>query len=481
MLPTISRAASPEVQNPATAPLVFEDCSLGGSHGAIAAQCATLSVPLTDQSDNRQRLTLAITRLPARQRQALADPVVLLAGGPGQAARESFPPLLAAFEPLRERRDLLLIDQRGTGDSTRLGCDDDSAPALLEFDADRIAELTQACLDAMPQDPRWFTTSMAVRDLDQVRVALGIDRWNLYGVSYGSRVALHYLRRYEPHVRSFVLDGVVPADVVLGPDIALNADASLSAIFDRCRRSQACNDAFPDIERRTRKLLSDLANEPRKVRYEDIASGENRELTFTDTHLAVTLRLLSYSAFTAALMPSMLEDALSDQQFAPLARQAQLQSGTVSDSLATGMHNSIVCTEDVPFLIDDQTDRAALSNTYLGTELLDALLINCSVWPQGMRDDNFKEAVVSDVPALLLSGGADPVTPPAYGEQAARGLSQSRHLINADQGHMQAPHGCMPRLIARFIDTPEPASLDAGCLDRQYVPPFFVDANGPTP
>jgi len=216
------------------------------------------------------------------------------------------------------------------------------------------------------------------------------------------------------------------------------------------------------------------------VQYEDVSTGQLRSMAFTDQHLAVVLRLMSYSSYGTTILPSMLYEAIENDNFAPLARQSLLQTNSLDSILAAGMHNAVICTEDVPF-VDQNMDRELDKQTFLGTDFLDALLINCKAWPQGVRDDDFKSPLTADVPTLILSGEADPITPPAYGERVAESLPQARHIVNSYQGHMQAPLGCVPNVMAEFVAKASVDSLTLSCLDRLRPPAFFVDANGPLP
>lgn len=193
------------------------------------------------------------------------------------------------------------------------------------------------------------------------------------------------------------------------------------------------------------------------------------------------MRMLSYSSHGTSLLPVLLYDAWNNNNFAPLARQSYLQAQKIGNSLATGMHNAVVCTEDEPFTVLDDTLRSELEKTYLGSNAVDALTSSCKQWPAGVIDDDFKQPVVSDKPVLILSGEADPITPPAYGDSAATHLSNSLHIVNPGQGHMQAFIGCMPTILSNFVERGNTDDVDFGCLERQTPEPFFVDANGPLP
>jgi pimeloyl-ACP methyl ester carboxylesterase len=166
---------------------------------------------------------------------------------------------------------------------------------------------------------------------------------------------------------------------------------------------------------------------------------------------------------------------------APLAALSIMTARQVRDQLASGMQNSVICSEDAPFFAAAGIDPAAISRTYQGTDQLDALLEICRLWPRGPVDADLHAPLQSDIPTLLLSGEADPVTPPADAERAARGLARHRHLILSGEGHGQVATGCVPRLMAEFLDAAAPDKLDAACLERHSPAPFFVNMIGPAP
>ncbi|MFK7890236.1 MAG: alpha/beta fold hydrolase [Granulosicoccus sp.] len=470
---------------------VFSSCKLGSGRAKITAECATLAVPLDRNNPGSGSIDLAIARIPSRRQSGNKDAVTMIAGGPGQSALDTWQQISSAFRHVNRDRDIILIDQRGTGKSNRLNCpvSADSLGLHQQFDPAEITRKTSDCLRQLNTDTRFYTTSIAVADLESIREQLGITQWNLYGVSYGTRVALHYLRRYPDAVRTLALDGVVPPQVSLGPEIASMAQRSLDLLFDRCTRDAGCTDAFGHQGEAFEELIDELEQEPKSISYEDFATGKLAQRKFTRNDLAMTIRLMSYSSQTAAILPSMLHEAITADNFSSFARLADMQSRQLDDALATGMHHAIICTEDVPFMAkaDGETSEA-MSNansrpdrSYLGNRVVAALKAACKPWPAGIIDPDFKDPVDSDVPTLILSGGADPVTPPEYGSQVQATLTNTHHIINADEGHTQAHLGCIPIIFARFVEQASTDNLQDDCLTRITPLPFFVDANGPLP
>jgi len=469
---------------PAAANDDFElsDCRISAGPGfdSIKARCGTLERPLDPSEPARGSIGLAVAVVPALDLTPEPDPLVPLAGGPGQAAIETYAAWLGAFGHVRRERDVVLIDQRGTGDSARLDCEIDDDVADGQYSREQTIELTRGCLDGLPHDPRWFTTSVAVADLEAVREALGYPLLNLYGASYGTRVAQHYARRHPDTTRTVILDSVVPPQLPLGPEIATEAQRAVDSILSRCAEEPACAERFPTLAADFEQLRTSLAEAPVAVDLPDPVTGSVESMSFGRAEFAGAIRLLAYHPNTIALMP-LLIDAAARGNYVPLAAQFRMTVTALAEELSMGMHNAVMCTEDVPFYDAARIDTALLEASYIGPVQLETLEAICSIWPQGPIDDDFRTPLATDVPVLLLSGTADPITPPRYAELAMVDLRNARHLVGNGQGHGQVAVGCMPRLIADFIAAADTQAIDADCMQRSFVMPFFLDFTGPAP
>ena len=421
-----------------------------------------------------------MTRLPALAAEPAADAVTIVNGGPGASSVSLYADLQGAFAGLRRRRDIVVMDQRGTGRSAPLDC-----PTLEQttyrFDAEAIRTATRDCLGGLHQDPRFYTTSIAVPDLEALRRALGYDAWDLYGVSYGTRVAQHYLQRFPDSVRTLVIDGVVPPGLALGPDIPLNAQRTLDAILAECAHESACRNSFPDLDVRLESLSERLRREPVALDAADPLTGRPEPMELHYGELAMSLRLLSYAPETAALIPLVIEEAAVRNNYQPLAAQALLIERSLTESISFGMHNSVVCTEDAPFYGDLGALWPKLEATYLGTDQVRALKTICEIWPHGVLDASLRAPAPSSRPVLLLSGELDPITPPAYAERAARLYPNSLSLVAPGQGHGVAARGCLPLVVGDFVESGSLHGLDVSCVKRLDSDPFFVDLLGPPP
>jgi pimeloyl-ACP methyl ester carboxylesterase len=464
------------------AAIVFEPCELRGSGGLgrVAAECGFLNVAEDPERPDGARLNLFVARIRALAANPAADAFTIINGGPGASSVSLYVDLQPAFAPLRRDRDIIVVDQRGTGRSAPLEC-----PALeqaaQEFDVDEVRRATRACLGALQQDPRFYTTALAVNDLESLRRSLGYATWNLYGVSYGTRVAQHYLRRFPGAVRTLVLDGVAPPDQALGPDIALNAQKSLDAVMARCAEEAPCAAAFPDLPLQFQQFGERLKAAPLELELPHPVTGRVQPFTLGYGHFAMTVRLLSYAPETVSLIPLVVAEAATRGNYLPIASQALRIERDLGEAISFGMHNSVVCTEDAPFYGDLTSLRPALEAAYLGDEQVRALEAICELWPRGVLDPESREPVASSRPVLLMSGEFDPVTPPEYAERAAVRLDNSRHLVARGQGHGVVARGCMPNVVGDFIASGRLDSLDVECLARLAGDSFFVDLLGPPP
>lgn len=452
--------------------------------GGLQARCGTLEVMEDRQRPGGRKLGLRVVVVPALARAPAADPLFLLAGGPGQAASEAFPELIpVAFERVHRTRDLVLVDQRGTGASNPLRChpvghDAPLAERLREHHA-FASEGLEACLRQYDADPRLYTTSIAMQDLDEVRSALGYGAINLWGASYGTRAALVYLREHGQWVRSAILDGVVPPTMRLSLHFAEDAQQALDRLFRACALEAPCAQAWPDLPGRFHRLLERLERAPAKVVVADPLTGAPEALTIERDVVAAVLRGVLYLPDQAVLVPWVIARA-EVGDYGPLVTLAEGMGSAAREATAVGMMLSVLCAEDVPRITEAEAVEAS-RGTFTGEAPFRLFQKGCEVWPRGEVPPGFGEPVRSDTPVLLLSGEVDPVTPPRWAEEAGTTLPNSRHLVVPGVGHVASGIGCVPRLIAQFLDTGSPSALDSACVEGQKRPPFFVSFAGPTP
>lgn len=473
--------------------LEFTPCSLpsAGRNGSIDARCARMKVPEDHADPKGRQIELAIAWLPAKG-EAEPDPVFMIAGGPGQSALQSYAMVSAAFADVNRSRHVLLLDARGTGGSTPLSCrDTQGRNAITEDSTDEAAMLREAtafaerCVKALgaKHDLRHYSTVDHIQDLDAVRVAVGAAQVNLVGISYGTRVAQQYAKRYPAQTRSLVLDSIAPNALVLGSEHARNLENALDTHFQRCAAVPACAKQLKAPREALREIRARLeSGAVGMVDVRDPRSGEWTQVKPQFGHLSMLLRLYSYSPDFASAMPYVLHEASQGRYEAMMAQSAMITSD-LTEQIYHGMQLSVSCSEDAADLKADPRDE----DSVMGNGLVTLLQAQCAVWPHKPRPQDSRVPLTGATPVLLISGEFDPVTPPRYGDAVLHalsdlsdpkstltpGLPNARHLVLKGQGHSVLGIGCMPKLFAQFIETKDAKALDATCLDRlQAAPPF---------
>lgn len=472
-------ALSASGQDGGAEPLPLEPCelTLPGTPAAAKAECGSFDVPENPADPQGRMISLNVARVPASGRSAEPDPVFLFAGGPGQAATEAWLLVAGALQKVNENRDIILIDQRGTGKSNALRCPEMDIEDALSTDWDELEGLTRECLDGINGDPRFYTTTIGMRDYNAVRDALGYEQINLWGASYGTRAAQVYLRLFPERVRSVVLDSVVPQELALGLDHAIKLDQAVFRVLGNCDLDADCGEVFPGTADKLIDLVEQLQAEPVEVTIDHPSTGKPLDLTFDRDTLAASLRFLMYSSDSQALLPLLIFEAATEGDFSRLASQMLIATSGIQEMISLGMEMSVVCAEDFPFFPEDDS----MAGLLMGNAMIEATRVQCDVWPRGEVPPDFHHPVTSDKPVLLLSGELDPVTPPEYAEQVAEHLPNSLHLVAPGQGHSVTNRGCMGRLVSEFIENPDFEDFDTTCISQMQATPYFTSLTGPNP
>ena len=460
----------------AVAALELADCHVAGIRNGVL--CGSIQRPLDPSRPAGTSIAIHVVVVPAMARRKIADPVFMLAGGPGQSAISIAALTMPLFARLNNRRDIVFVDQRGTGESAPLNCKDPEQGTLAEqSEVDRQVRLMAQCkaeLLKLPYihdeaDLGFFTTTLAVQDLDAVRRALGVERIDLVGGSYGTRVALEFLRQFPASVRRTVIDGVAPPDMALPASSSSDNQAAFDALIAACAAEPACARAHPDLRARFRALLHGL---PRRVTATDALTGRPEPFTLTREMVLNTVGGALYAPALAAALPAAIE-AASHDDFSALIGLNATRSSSPASRLAIGMHLSVVCAEDMP-RVAASLDRPGADFEAAGLHMYEKV---CPTWPRGQVPAAFYVIPKSDSPVLLLSGSLDPVTPPRHGERAAKALGpMARHVVVANAGHGVMTIGCVRDIVFRFIDAASSAdalAVDAGCVSHVPRPPAF--------
>jgi len=323
--------------------LELETCHLSDPSGlsSVKAKCGTVSVP-ENRAFPDKNITLKLAVVHSSSKKKKDDPVLMLAGGPGQSALESYSQAEGGFQSILRHRDVILVDQRGTGSSNPLDCQFDMTESI-SVESDAWKQQLIDCRDSLDADLAEYTTSAVVEDLEEVRKALGIEQWNLVGVSYGSRKALTYMRMYPQSLRSVILDGVVPQQEPLGLSHDANITGALVRQFELCQQQPACAEAFGDGEAKMWSLLKRLEEAPMVMKLPDPVTGTVEDYTMTKDHAAMALRMFAYSPEVARLIPLLVSLADADQP-ENLAAQAKMIEAMLTQGLSNALEISVICT-----------------------------------------------------------------------------------------------------------------------------------------
>lgn len=466
-------AASPKGETPER--IALKPCHLEGFKEEVL--CGSLRVWEDRAAKKGRTIDIQVAVLPALKPESAPDPLFLLAGGPGQGARRYARLVPIAFQKVRRERDVVLVDLRGTGGSNPLACDFGDPLGLLgmtggDFDV-------APCLKTLPGDPRFYTTAPAVDDLDDVRAALGYEQINLWGGSYGTRAALVYAQRHPEHARSVVLDGAAPFEIELPLHNAQGSQRALDRLLADCAAEKDCRAAFPRLREDLAEVLVRLEQAPAQVSLRHPRTGQPIEIAVSRGSFASGLRGMLYTPVHASLVPSVIRSA-REGDFSPFAALSLETAAWSTETMSLGLTLSVLCSEDVHRITDEEAERE-VRNTFGGRFEIDTWRRMCSAWPRGPAPARFEREKPLSVPALVLSGDLDPVTPPRWGEVMKIHFAGALHVIVPGAAHNTSMTGCVPDLIAKFIAQGGPAGLDASCVQKIRRPPFVIDPSGTAP
>ncbi len=438
-------------------------------------QCGLVTRPLDPQQPAGTAIQVHYVVVPALARAKQADPVFLLAGGPGQSAIKLAPLWMQQFARLNNRRDLVFVDQRGTGRSAPLECEDQRhRPLAQQLDLQLGSVWLALCRDKLAKLPygdlRQFNTLIAVQDLDAVRQVLGASRIDLIGASYGTRAALEYMRQFPRSVRRAVLDGVAPPDMVLPQSFSSDGQAALEALLLSCSREADCKARYPNLAEDWAALLQSL---PRSALVTHPLTGQREELGVTRELVLGWVRLPLYAPATAAALPAAIS-AAAKGDLEPLVGLGLALGARRRTALAEGMHFSVVCAEDYPRM----GHTPDLPGRDFGPEFGKLYERGCADWPRAPLPDAFYRITAAPAATLLLSGGLDPATPPRHAQRVAQALGPlARHVVVPNAGHGVSGLACMRDVLLRFIEAGDDAAalaVDADCARSIPRPPAFV-------
>jgi len=452
------------------AALALHPCHVPGIDAEV--RCGTYSVP-EDRAhpDQSRRIDLNVVVLPARAAKPAPDPFFVVSSiGPGATNTENAATAWKSW--WRDARDVVMVDLRGTNGPSRLDCPAEASEATLQSDLDTIfpPEKMHRCREALSKraDLTQYTTAASIDDLDEVRGAMGYERVNLWGGSWGSRATLIYLRRHPQHVRSAILESMAALSMKNPLTHARAAQRALDLTFDECDAQPSCKAAFPRLRQEFADLMKRLHQKPAQVTLKDPETGVATPVQLTWQRFAEGLRALSYRLPRQREIPRLIHRAAGGD-LVPFAEAAAASNRSMRDAIRLGNLLSITCTEDLARILPGEIERES-AGTYLEDSRVREQLAACAGWPHGPLDPGYADPVVSSVPVLLVSGTLDPVTPPSFGAETVKTLSRSVHVVVPGTHFPGGP--CIESMEKAFLEKADPGAVDQRCVGKMTLPPL---------
>jgi pimeloyl-ACP methyl ester carboxylesterase len=452
----------------------LQPCQVAGIDEELL--CGKLTVFENRETRAGRTIDLKVVVLPALDGARAEAPLFHLEGGPGVAATGVANFYAKEGIEYRRQRDVVLVDQRGTGESNPL-----SATARTKSPPDYLSEMYPVdYVKTLRQelekraDLTQYTTSIAMDDLDDVRAWLGYERINLFGLSYGTRAVLVYMRQHPDRVRSAILMGVAPTYLKMPLHHARAAKRAIDLLFAECAADEGCHRAFPNIEHEWNEVLDRLGRDPARVEYSLPDKSGPVTVEIQRDVFAEKIRNRMYSRESARKIPMLIHRTAAGD-FGPFLKEVIPENRSEPDFIADGMYLSVTCAEDVPFIDQEEAAKANAGNPFGNYRVVQQTRA-CGLWPRGKIPAGYHEPVDSQAPVLILSGQVDPVTPPERGEEVASHLPNSKHIV--------VPHGahgvdgltnveCLDRVMLEFLAKGDAKKLDTSCVES-VRPPAFV-------
>lgn len=444
------------------------------------AECGELWVNENPDDPQSKKISLNILRLPAISPVAEKDPLFLIQGGPGGSSVEMAKQIHYVFWDVRKNRDLIFVDQRGTGKSNPLKCK--KPPEELNQSKEKqqrewMDTEIQRCADEFRASSAFYTTPYAVRDLDAVRQALGYESINLWGGSYGTRVVMEYARQFPMNLRSMVLDGVAPVELALPDYFARDAMQSLTQINEHCLQDKNCSSLYGNMLEKIAVILKRLEQaaieeKPITIQYPDPRHEQIKTLVLNAREFSMLIFSALYSRDLAALLPKIISDA-EKEDYQALASLNDLATKSFANlEISDAMRYSVVCNEDRSLSASSESSSRFLEYNFV--EEMDGV---CSRWPKTELTADYYQPLKTDTPALLLSGGFDPVTPVFWAEKVNKNFGHSLSLLAPGGHHIVSTEGCVPQLIAQFYERASTKDLKVDCVQNILPLPMDLGAN----
>jgi len=404
------------------------------------------------------------------------DPLFDLDGGPGAPDTKNAVFYATEGKQYRQGRDIVLVDQRGTGESNPLNCKPLSTSPSRALDEMYPVEYVKRCRQELETkaDLGLYTTEIAMDDLDDVRVWLGYQKIDLFGISYGTRAAQVYVRRHPNSAGQVVLLGAISTYHKMPLYHAPNAQRAMDLLLDECLADKECKAAFPNIKLELTNLIERLRQKPETARYVDTKTGSIDEMVIRADEFAEKLRNRLYSRGRSQDIPFIVHQAATGN-FKPFLDRVRVAAGSLS-FLSDGLYLSVTCAEDVPFINEAEASKLSKNNVF-GEYRVFQQRRACQNWVRGKISPEFLKPVRSDVPLLVLSGTFDPVTPPSWGTEIVRRFKNGRQIVFPALAH--EPDGvsnadCLDNIALAFLSGTPADKVDDTCTRNMLPGPFLI-------
>jgi pimeloyl-ACP methyl ester carboxylesterase len=417
-----------------------------------------------------RKLPLKIILVPARSPHPQLKPVFYLGGGPGETNTEFVPFALAST--FHEDHDIVLVDSRGTGEGHRLACrmprSDDHLEGYLHTPF--APAIASACRRELEQrfDLSQYSTAAMVDDLDEVRQALGYDKINLAGGSFGTYAALMYMRAHGGHVRSAYLVSLVTLDNRVPLYHAQGAQWALEQLFAQCAADADCHGAYPNLREDFSAVLARLHQAPVRASVRHPVSGAQTQIQLTEQAFADAVRVMMYSGARGREIPFLIAQAKAGD-FDLLAETAIDANRGFYGAAPLGLYYAVTCNEFVDRIRPGDVEPAT-RGSYAGAARVKDQMASCQAWPKTILPEGYFQPFRSDVPALLISGDTDPASPPRWGEAVHAFLPNSVHVV-VRGGHVPIA-SCTDEVAGAMFRTGSSEGLDLDCMAKIRPVPF---------
>jgi len=464
-------------------------------HASRVVQCGVYEVFEDRQAKSGRKIPIHFVVDFATSDTPKEEPIFYIDGGPGVGKA-----VIAGFSIDDEHhdRDNVYIDVRGSGESNTLSCVGLKASPFklgtyLKSDFSEYKKLFSvqhylggqydqqdmlACRKTLEQhaDLTKYTTTLAAADLNEIRVALGYEKINVTGASYGTRLSLEYIRRYPETVRAASLVDIVPTTLRMPSTFAAGTQRSLNLLLSHCDQDALCKSAYPNVRHDLNKVLSRLNSSSVSFRMKNPLLFEmaSEDVQMAYGPFVMGIRGMLYGYESSAMLPYVITEA-AEGNFVPMAGQIVEQTLPLELVLAKGMYLSVTCAEDVPF-IDEEIARQNAEGTILGVYRLEQHLGACSVWSKGEVPDDWLDPIIADIPILLFSGELDPSTPPTTGEEVLSGFRNGKLIIMKNESHGADYNWerCGKAIEEKFWEQASVEGLDTSCADEIDRPPYYI-------